>query len=658
MLGKTGLKVSRLGFGCMRFPMKSDTEVDREKTIPMIHRAIELGVTYFDTAVMYCGEDSQRALGEAIKGMRDRVVISTKNPHYDKKDKRGWWKHLEESLERLRIESIDVYNFHGMSYEAFEQSIGGEDGLYREALKAKEQGLIRHICHSFHGTAESLRKCVDTGLFESVTLQYNLLDRTLEEAISYAGEHGMGVVVMGPVGGGRLGSPSEQALALAGGVKSTPELALRFVLSHPHVTLALSGMSDLKQLEENVETVSRSGGLTREDHERVTAAVQERKELAGLYCTGCGYCLPCPEGVDIPGNFEILNLDRVFGLRDHARSRYGSLDGKAALCRLCGKCVPLCPQKLDIPTRLTEAVMTLDERSGELAGWAELREARRGRSGLLSVAVRLHVKNFGPEAHERVAVEVEPHREDQVTPRRWELSSLKAFGLRHRDLALTLVQPVESLSLDTRFSWSGRHRTDHFHSLLAVAGSEGRPGPSCHVPGPLHPATLASPALRGHSFDFSVSFNSRSLVVEMDVEDDLLSLADGEVGEGVPRDHVRVYLDGRRTSQLGRRGYADGVMHVTVYPVAGSPAKAVVRASNGLKASARITRTPAGYRARIAVPFASFLGKRELQSVLGFDLALCSHDVKGERTVRLSWTGRSHQDWDASGFGRLLLPAL
>ena len=216
VLGKTGLKVSRLGFGCMRLPMKSSCEVDRGLAIPMLHRAVELGITYFDTAVGYCGGDSQRVLGEAMETMRDKVVLSTKNPHYVRHDKDGWWKNLNDSLERLRTDHIDVYNFHGLNYERYEAAVDGEDGLYKEVLKAKEQGMVRHVCHSFHGSLESLKKCVDTGLFESVTLQYNLLDQSLEEGMAYAAEHGMGVTVMGPVGGGRLGYPSGKAQEIAG----------------------------------------------------------------------------------------------------------------------------------------------------------------------------------------------------------------------------------------------------------------------------------------------------------------------------------------------------------------------------------------------------------------------------------------------------------
>jgi predicted aldo/keto reductase-like oxidoreductase len=467
-LGKTGFRVSRLGFGCMRLPMKSDKEVDREKVIPMLRRAVELGINYFDSAVMYCGHDSERVLGEAMEGIRDQVVLSTKNHHYDKGDVAGWWKNLEDSLELLRTDCIDVYNVHGLNYEGYESSFAGEDGLYKQLLKAKEQGLIRHICHSFHGSCESLKKMVDTALFDSVTCQYNLLDRHLEEGIAYAAEHGMGVVIMGPIGGGRLGYPSEKAAELVGEVKSTPELALRFVLSNPSVTVALSGMGTMQMLEENVETVSRAGDLSEEDHGRIEGAIQERKQLMGLYCTGCGYCMPCPEGVDIPKNFEFLNLERVFGLTDHARATYASLGGKAALCRLCGKCVEPCPQDLDIPARLAEAVAVLDERAGSVTGWSELRGASAGERGMLDVQMRYHLKNFTDQA-QKVEVEFQPHGEDQVAPDRFALDELKPYGRRHKDVRVEVRPPLEALSLDAVLTFDSSHMLEHLHHVVTVA---------------------------------------------------------------------------------------------------------------------------------------------------------------------------------------------
>jgi len=641
--------------------MKSSTEVDRDKAIPMLRRAVELGINYFDTAVMYCAGDSQRVLGEAMEDIRDQVILSTKNHHYDKHDVAGWWKNLEDSLKFLRTDYIDVYNVHGLNYEGFERCFAGEDGLYKQLVKAKEQGLIRHICHSFHGSLESMKKMVDTGLFEAITCQYNLLDRHLEEGIAYAAEHGEGVVIMGPVGGGRLGYPSERVRELVGDVKSTPELALRFVLSNPNVTLALSGMQNMQMLEENVETVSRAGKLTEEDHAAIEAAIQERKELLGLYCTGCGYCMPCPEGVDIPTNFEILNLERVFGLSEHARSRYAGLDGKAALCRLCGKCLKTCPQELDIPGRLSEAVSVLDARAGSVGGWSELRGASAAGDGLLSVKLRWYMKNF-TDSDREVRVRLHPHREEQVKPASFGFRALRAYGRRHRDLELLVRPPLETLSIDLELEQDGEIKLDHIHYVVTEAwraeGYRFRPGSrrsgTLHVPSPLHPVHGSGQRVEGHSFDFVASYDDDDLYVYADVEDDLARAAAEGEGDARKADGLWVFLDGRVGPRLGRSRYDEGVMSLAICPRADARAAPLVWTSNGAEVRAKSARTPSGYRVECAIPWSAFSHAKGVPAVIGFDIGIVSHDAEGKEALRLSWTGRSGQEKDPRTFGRLL----
>ena len=360
MLGRTGLRVSRLGFGCMRLPMKGE-KVDRDRAIPLLRRAVELGVNYFDTAVGYCWEDSQRALGEAMVGLRDRVVLSTKNPHYNKADEKTWWTNLENSLERLRTDHLDIYNFHGLNWKKFTEHVEGRNGQIRWMRRAKEQGLIRHACCSFHDTAPVLKRIAATGLFESVTLQYNLIDRSNEEAFEFVAKKcGMGIVVMGPVGGGRLGAPSHKMQSLIPGARSVAEVALRFVLANPHVTVALSGMNARRQIEENVRVARGAGPLSAGQSRRVDSALKRLRKLADLYCTGCRYCMPCPHGVNIPANFSAFNLARVYGLKKTAERSYARLSkGQAAFCVDCGACLPKCPQKIPIPTQLRAAARTL-----------------------------------------------------------------------------------------------------------------------------------------------------------------------------------------------------------------------------------------------------------------------------------------------------------
>ncbi|MBR6668204.1 MAG: aldo/keto reductase, partial [Clostridia bacterium] len=247
--GNTGVNISTLGFGCMRLPeiQKEDGswEVDQEKTDAMLMRAYELGVNYFDTALYYCHSNSEIAVGKALKPIRDKVYISTKCPLELVKEPGDFRKVLETSLKKLDTPYVDFYHFWGINQKTFDEKIVPL-GLIAEAQKLKEEGLIRHISFSFHDSPEALKHIIDYGCIqgeaqaaatrgdseeslapigqvpdlhggsglESVLLQYNLLDRANEEMIQYAAKKGLGVVVMGPVGGGRLAAPTELAQKL------------------------------------------------------------------------------------------------------------------------------------------------------------------------------------------------------------------------------------------------------------------------------------------------------------------------------------------------------------------------------------------------------------------------------------------------------------
>jgi len=367
--GKTGIMVSALGFGCMRLPMIGDN-VDVDKSIEMIRYAIDHGVNYIDTAYMYCNHQSEIVVGQALKdGYREKVYLSTKNPSGDP-DGSKWRRILEHQLEKLQVDYIDFYHFHGIGWKRWIETYTVPGGPCDASRKAQEEGLIKHRVFSFHDSPDALIKLIDTGEFEGVTVQYNLLDRSNEEGIAYAASKGLGVVVMGPVGGGRLGAPSPEIQRLIpGGVKSTAEVALRFVLANPNVSVALSGMSTLEQVIENIATASRTEPLTEAEKAHVMAALEENRRLADLYCTGCNYCMPCPNGVDIPANFRAMNYYRVYGLRDYAREEYARLgrrevDGQpkpawAEACLECGECEPKCPQKIEIIKQLKETAAAL-----------------------------------------------------------------------------------------------------------------------------------------------------------------------------------------------------------------------------------------------------------------------------------------------------------
>lgn len=362
--GNTGIKISALGFGAMRLPtmMVGEKEVfDHEEGEKAIRRAFELGVNYVDTAPGYCNQESEIIVGKALKGWRDKVYLSTKNPISDA-DGKGYRERLDLSLKKLDTEYIDFYHFWGIGWDKFVEMIDVPGGPLTEAYRAKEEGLIKHISFSFHGDPKDLPKLIDTGHFETVLCQYNLLDRSNEESIAYAKEKGLGVVVMGPVGGGRLGTPSDVIKELMGGkVASTAEAAIRFVLSNQDVTCALSGMGSIDMVEENVRVASNESQLSPEEVLIINASMEENKKLADLYCTGCNYCMPCPTSVNIPQCFKLMNYHRVYNLTDYAKNEYAKINddnpnkGKnAAACIECGECEKKCPQNLPIIRQLKE----------------------------------------------------------------------------------------------------------------------------------------------------------------------------------------------------------------------------------------------------------------------------------------------------------------
>lgn len=364
-LGNTGIKISALGFGAMRLPQTNvggKMVFDTEESIRMIHRSFELGVNYIDTAPYYCEKQSEEIVGKAIKGWRDKVYLSTKNPIEDDSGDH-YRERLENSLKQLDTDYIDFYHMWGIDLESYEKKINVKNGPLSAALKAKEEGLIKHLSFSFHDKAENMIKLIDTGYFETVLCQYNMLDRSNEAGIAYACEKGLGVMIMGPIGGGRLGAPSEIIKKLIpGGAKSSAELAMRFVVSNPNVTCALSGMSSMAMVEENVRVVSNEEQLTDAEILAINEAMEQNKKLSDLYCTGCNYCMPCPKEVNIPKIFEYMNYHRVYKLTEYAKAEYKSIGtnewvkgNRADACVDCGICEQKCPQKIQIRKQLKES---------------------------------------------------------------------------------------------------------------------------------------------------------------------------------------------------------------------------------------------------------------------------------------------------------------
>lgn len=362
--GNTGEMISALGFGCMRFPeVEKDGKwyVDDEKAIPMLHEAFEKGVNYFDTAPYYCHQNSEITVGKGLKEIRDKVMISTKLPVDKCKEAGDYRKQLEKSLGKLDTSYIDFYHFWGLNREAYDNVVLKLD-LLKEARKAKEEGLIRHISFSFHDAPEHIKYIIDTAEgqgvpMETMLVQYNLLDRSNEEMIQYAASKGLGVVAMGPVGGGRLAAPTDLYAKLTGKPSiSTYELAFKFVLGNPNLSCALSGMGTMDMVEKNCVIGSNKEGLTPEEWVQLGESMENLKKFSELYCTGCAYCQPCPAGIDIPRIFNLYTYHNVYGLTEYARNEmenYKKREGKTITnCKDCGLCEDKCPQSLKIRDEL------------------------------------------------------------------------------------------------------------------------------------------------------------------------------------------------------------------------------------------------------------------------------------------------------------------
>ncbi len=358
--GNTGEMISALGFGCMRFPeYEKDGKkfVDIEKTDEMIAEAYKLGVNYFDSAPYYCNKNSEAALGHGVKGFRDKILLSTKFPGEGAEQPGMYRRRLETSLTNLDTDHVDFYHFWGINRKYFDE-VMVPCGLLEEARKAKEEGLIRHISFSFHDEPGAIKHIIDgseeRGVpMESMLVQYNLLDRSNEEMLTYAQSKGLGTVAMGPVGGGRLSAPTELYAKLTGGASiPTYELAFKFVLGNPDLNCALSGMQTLDMVKQNAALASKAEGFSKEEWEKLGSAMEDLKKFSELYCTGCKYCQPCPAGIEIPAIFNMYTYHNVYGLTGHAQymfNEYVKKGGKLhADCKNCGFCEKKCPQHLQI----------------------------------------------------------------------------------------------------------------------------------------------------------------------------------------------------------------------------------------------------------------------------------------------------------------------
>ena len=369
-LGKISDKVSALGFGCMRLPtIEEGGKIDRDEAIKIIRKGIDNGINYVDTAWTYHRGESEVVLGLALKdGYREKVFLVTKCPvgRQEFTESHHFDEHLDEQLGRLNEEYLDVYLFHALNKKSYEEKVLNLN-LIERAMKAKEDGKIKHLGFSFHDKPEVLKEIIDSGHFDLMLVQYNIVDQVNHEMINYAGEKGLAVAIMGPVGGGRLAGKDmadEMKQWLSPGRNNFADLAFKFVLSNPNVSVALSGMRSNEMLEDNLSISSRENYDKMTDRERksVEGIAAMFKELCDNICTQCKYCQPCPNEVNISMIFAELQRYQIYGDRESAK-RYYSMIGKvpwapgkdATACVECGECLEKCPQNIEIIEQLKKA---------------------------------------------------------------------------------------------------------------------------------------------------------------------------------------------------------------------------------------------------------------------------------------------------------------
>ena len=360
-LGRTDYSVSRLGFGAMRLPEVSIGEeryVDLDRAVETLHAAFRAGINYVDTGLLYGNGQAEIAVGRALRTWpeRDGIVATAKATKFRMSRPGDLRRMLEHQLQRLERSWVHFYLFHGIGWDNYHE-LDRKTGWIADMFRARDEGLCRHVGFSFHDEPQRLKDLVDLGWAELVLCQYNYLDRRNEEAIAYAASKGVAVTVMGPVGGGRLSVlPKGVGELLQIDSPQAAELALHFVAANPHVDVVVSGMGSPEMVRQNVAALERPPLEVREV-EALNELTERLAGLARLYCTGCGYCAPCPSGVEIARCFQLYNELTVYGLEAHARSAYAELVASghdAARCQECGTCLDRCPQHIDIVAQLQQ----------------------------------------------------------------------------------------------------------------------------------------------------------------------------------------------------------------------------------------------------------------------------------------------------------------
>ena len=373
--GNSGLKVSALGFGAMRLPTLKDNSIDEAEAIRMIRYAIDNGVNYVDTAWPYHGGNSEILVGKALQdGYREKVVLATKLPIYSVEKPEDFDGFLNKQLEKLQTDHVDIYMVHALNSDRWKKA--KDFGILDWLQKPKEDGRVGQMGFSFHDQYDVFETIInDYDQWDFCQIQYNYMDINEQagtKGLKYAAEKGLAVIIMEPLMGGKLANvpdPVKAILNEADSERTPVDWALQWLWDQPEVSLLLSGMSTMEQVEQNLASASVSGVGSMSDAEKATInnARDTYKNLMPIHCTNCQYCLPCPSGVFIPRIFEHYNRGVAFDNFGTSRFRYGQMPAEehADQCIECGSCEEACPQNLDIIQWLKVAETVLGEEKAD-----------------------------------------------------------------------------------------------------------------------------------------------------------------------------------------------------------------------------------------------------------------------------------------------------
>ena len=367
---KLGIETSLLGFGCMRLPVTETGEINEPEAERMLDKAIAAGVNYFDTAYVYHGEKSEPFVGKALKKYdRGSFFLATKLPLHAVNSLEDVDRLFQTQLTRLQTDYIDFYLLHAANKSRFDDMV--KLGCIDRLLELKAEGKIRYLGFSFHDSYEAFEYILNYRDWDFCQIQLNYMDTEGQAGMKgyqLAAQKGVPLVIMEPIKGGSLAAFTEDLTARFHSLDpdaSVASFALRWVGSLPGVKVILSGMSTMEQVEDNLKTFSPFRPLSEKEQKEIDDIVALIKGRVRNGCTGCRYCMPCPAGVDIPGNFRAWNTYHMYKNYNMVKwtwERQLSEDKKAKCCVKCGKCEALCPQKLSIRQDLECVQADLDKK--------------------------------------------------------------------------------------------------------------------------------------------------------------------------------------------------------------------------------------------------------------------------------------------------------